>query len=160
MTTRKGNAVSLNLIKDIVGSNWINTKDLETISGIDYPLFSFRWLQKHSFDECRDEKFFHAFLIRLQKLSLLGWYGIRTSGRHQYGMEKIPLRQLKPTNFPKIVTPEVEELDVFRAVGDNRPMVGLQQGKIFHVIYIEANFGDVYRHRYALSRGWRLTIPG
>jgi len=95
-----------------------------------------------------DEKFFHSLLMRMQKLSELGWKGIRLSGRHQFGMEKIPIKQLRPKVLPRIVTPDVEELDVIRATGDNRPMVGLQEGKIFHVIFIEANFGDVYNHEW------------
>lgn len=133
-------------IQNIIDENKINVNDIKALSGIDYPLFSFRWLQNVSFCDCTDEKFFHSFLSRLQKLSELGWNGIRKAGRHQYGLEKISKSQLKPTKFPKIVTPEVEEFDVFRATGDNRPMVGLQQGKIFHVIFIEASFGDIYNH--------------
>lgn len=143
---KKGQDEKLFRIKSIIDENKISTGEIETLAGIDYPLFSFRWLQKYSFDECSDAKFFQHYLMRLQKLSELGWNGIRVSGKHQYGMEKIPVNQIKPKALPRIVTPDVEELDVFRAVGDNRPMVGLQQGKIFHVIFLEANFDDVYNH--------------
>lgn len=143
---KKGKEDSTTIIKNIVDEKKINTRDIETLAGIDYPLFSFRWLQNYSFDKCEDSKFFRHFLLRLQKMSELGWKSIRVSGRHQFGMEKIPRDRICLNAFPSIVTPDVTKFDVFRAVGDNRPMVGLCQGKIFHVIFIEAAFGDVYRH--------------
>lgn len=133
-------------IKSILDENKISTGEITTLADIDFPLFSFRWLQEFSFVECNDAKFFQHFLMRLQKLSDLGWNGIRVSAKHQFGMEKIPVDKIRVKALPALVTPDVEYLDVFRAVGDNRPMVGLQQGKIFHVLFIEAKFGDVYEH--------------
>lgn len=123
----------------------ISESEIVAFSDIDYPLFSFKWLQDYSIDKCKDPKFFHDYLMRLQKLSILGWQEIRKSSRHNFGMEKIPVSQIKP-ELPKDFTRDVEELDVFRAVGDNRPMLGFQEGRIFHVIFIEAKFGDVYNH--------------
>lgn len=124
----------------------VSTAEVRQIAEVDYPLFSFRWLQDYSIDGCRDAKFFHDVLMRMQKLSELGWDGIRRSARHSFGMESIPVGQIKPKVLPQIITPDVKNLHVLRAVGDNRPMVGLQHGKIFHVIFLEANFGDVYNH--------------
>lgn len=61
-------------------------------------------------------------------------------------MESIPKDQIIPyRQLPDFVTREVR-LDVFRAVGDNRTFVGLQQGKIFYIFFVEAQLGDVCSH--------------
>lgn len=103
-------------------------------------------MQDYSIDDCKDPKFFHDVFIRFNKLSLLGWKEIRRFNRHSFGMEKISVSSIKPKAITNMISPEIKELDVFRAVGDNRPMIGFQEGKIFHVIFIEARFGDVYEH--------------
>lgn len=137
---------SLSFIKDVIESNIISKKEIESLSKIDYPLFSFKYLKDVSIDKCKDSNFFHDFLIRLQKLSNLGWKGIRLSHRHSLGMEKIPVEEIIPRNqLPSFVTKE-GDVDVFRAVGDNRVFVGLQEGKIFYIFFIEASFGDVSPH--------------
>ena len=114
-------------------------------SDADYPLFCFKHLSDKSLKGCKDAKFLSTFLFRLQKLSSLGWNGIRESERHGFGMEKIPINKVRPKP-PAIVTPDVKELDVFRATGDNRPVIGLQDRHIFRVFFIETNFGDIYKH--------------
>ena len=61
-------------------------------------------------------------------------------------MESMPKAQIRHNGLlPTFVTKEVD-LHIFRAVGDNRVMVGLQEGKIFHVVFIEAKFGDISPH--------------
>lgn len=137
---------SLSFIKDVIESNIVSKKEIESLSKIDHPLFSFKYLKDVSIDKCKDSTFFHDFLIRLQKLSDLGWKGIRLSHRHSFGMEKIPVEEIIPCNqLPSFVTKE-GDVDVFRAVGDNRVFVGLQEGKIFYIFFIEASFGDVSPH--------------
>lgn len=124
----------------------VSRKEIETLSQIDHPLFSFKYLKDISIDKCQDSSFFHNFLIRLQKLSELGWEQIRLSQRHSFGMEKIPVDEIVPrAQLPDFVTKE-GDVDVFRAVGDNRVFVGLQEGKIFYIFFIEASFGDVCPH--------------
>lgn len=109
-------------------------------------LFSFKHLQTSiSYKNTKDSRFFVDFLERLKKLSELGWEEIRKSQRHGFGMEKIPIRAIRP-QCPSFVTPDVKELVVFRATGENKVFVGIQQENIFHIIFIEANFGDVYAH--------------
>ncbi|MDE7091856.1 MAG: hypothetical protein K2O43_00300, partial [Muribaculaceae bacterium] len=105
------------------------------------------YLSDDSIKDCKDARFFLTFLIRLKKLSELGWDEIRKSHRHGYGLEKIPQSCIKPNTkyLPKFITPEVE-LDVFRSNGDNRTFVGYQEGKVFHIFYIEAKFGDICSH--------------
>lgn len=137
---------SLSFIKDIVTPDSISEKEIEYWANIDHPVFSFKHLQDVSIDKCKDPTFFHDFLMRLQKLSELGWEEIRKSGRHAFGREKIPMEMIKPRRrLPSFVTREVS-LDVFRATGDNRVFVGIQQGKIFYIFFIEAAFGDIYAH--------------
>lgn len=109
-------------------------------------LFSFKHLQTSiSYKNTKDGRFFVDFLERLKKLSELGWEEIRKSQRHGFGTEKIPIRAIRP-QCPSFVTPDVKELVVFRATGENKVFIGIQQENIFHIIFIEANFGDVYAH--------------
>lgn len=137
---------SLSFIKDVIETNVVSRKEIETLSQIDHPLFSFKYLKDISIDKCQDSSFFYNFLIRLQKLSELGWEQIRLSQRHSFGMEKIPVDEIVPrAQLPDFVTKE-GDVDVFRAVGDNRVFVGLQEGKIFYIFFIEASFGDVCPH--------------
>lgn len=84
----------------------INPKDIEDMSHIDYPLFSFKYLQEHSIKKCDNSKFFFDYLMRMKKLSDLGWKAIEIDNRHGFGMEKIPRKEIKP-DIPQFVTPEV-----------------------------------------------------
>lgn len=119
--------------------------DKNKLDGIDYPVFCFKHLQNTSIKECKDASIFYDFLDRLQKLSNLGWKEIRTSQRHGFGMEKIPVGSIIP-KLPKFITPDVSHLTIFRANGNNLPFLGVQNGSVFHVIYLETKFGDVYDH--------------
>lgn len=134
----------LNLIKPIPTSPQTFSKDIESYQKIDYPLFSFRYLQHTSFTDCTDNTFFPSFMKRLTKLSELGWKGINTAQRHGFGMEKLPQNIIKP-QLPSVITPEVQ-LFAFRATGNNLPFVGFREGKIFHILFIETTFGDIYSH--------------
>lgn len=111
-----------------------------------YPVFCFRYLQKYSYNECGDVSFFINFLERLKKLGELGWQEISKSHKHSYGIEKIPIRQLRVSSFPSIVTDDVNELTVFRATGNNLPFLGIRLEDKFQVIFIETRFGDIYPH--------------
>lgn len=109
---------------------------------IDYPLFCFKHLN------CKpkgDYKFYANFIVRLSKLSNISWNVIEKSPRHGFGTEKIPISNIKP-KLPNFITPDVKNLLVFRASGDNRPFIGLRDGNVFHIIFIEEKFGDVYDH--------------
>lgn len=123
-----------------------DTIDTDNLNGIDYPVFCFRYLQDISIKECEYSKFFYNFLFRLKKLSELGWKEIRKADRHGFGMEKIPINKIKAQELLSIITPDVEYLSVFRANGDNRPFIGIQNRSVFHVLFVETNFGDIYEH--------------
>ena len=137
----------ITLITSLVGNNRISVKEIQGLSEIEHPIFSFRYLHNDSYSNCNDASFFIKFLERLQKLSELGWKEVRIANRHGYGMEKIPIAQLNVSikNVP-FITPEVKEIDVFRSNGDNRTFVGVQKGKIFYILFIETRFGDICPH--------------
>ncbi|MDD6003257.1 MAG: hypothetical protein PUC50_13800 [Bacteroidales bacterium] len=146
MKNSKNKDDGLQFIKRAIETNTISRSEVEAMAEVDYPLFSFRYFNNVSVGDCRDYKFFIDFITRLQKLSILGWNGIRQSARHSFGMEKMPKSKIRHNDLlPEFVTREVD-LHVLRAVGDNRVMVGLQMGKIFHIFFIEAKFGDISPH--------------
>jgi hypothetical protein len=107
-----------------------------------YPIFCFKHLQT---TPKSDFKFYADFIVRLTKLSSLSWADINISHRHSFGTEKMPVKKIKPS-LPKFITQDVDSLTVFRANGDNRPFLGLQKENIFHIIFIEEKFGDIYDH--------------
>jgi len=109
-------------------------------------LFSFKHLVEESYTQCSEPKFFSNLLGRLKNYSIIGWQGIRTSGRHQWGMEKMPVNQIHHTTKVNCLTPDVKELHVLRSSGDNRVLVGLQEQQVFHIFFIEARFGDISSH--------------
>lgn len=133
-------------LKPVVVPKGISQTDIDSFARIDYPLFSFKYLTDISIKNCRDGGFFSEFLLRLKKLSVLGWKEIAKSDRHSFGMEKIARESIKHA-IPSPITPEVP-LFAFRATGSNLPFVGFQEGKVFHVIFIETAFGDIYDHEH------------
>ena len=135
-------------IRTLVEQNVISHKEISDFANIDYPLFSFRYLRPNSIKDCNKSEFFFAFLIRLKELSEKSWSEIRRSRRHSYGMESLPKTRFKPDvkNIGDIITDDVDKLHVFRADKQNHSFAGLQIGKIFYIIFIEADFGDIYDH--------------
>jgi hypothetical protein len=126
------------------GEKNINQTDIDRMAQIDYPLFSFKHLQKVSFDGDVKAKFFQDFLLRLKKYSDLGWKQMATEKRHDYGWEYLPQDRMK-NKLPAVVTPEVQ-LMVLRSANDKRAMVGFREWNIYHVIFIEAVFNEIYEH--------------
>jgi hypothetical protein len=112
-----------------------------------YPKFCFKYLVNEPKEDPKDRPGFYAeFIVRMKKLSNLGWNSIDLADRHGFGYEKIPLARIKIKNMPSIIAPEVTNLTVFRATGDNRAFLGIRIEDVFHIIFIEENFGDVYDH--------------
>ncbi|MDR2145227.1 MAG: hypothetical protein LBE91_02040 [Tannerella sp.] len=130
-------------IKDIHDDNNIEKENIEKYG---YPKFCFKYLQEVSFNKSNDFYFFIDFLLRLKKLSELGWNEINKSDRHSYGYELISINQIRQNKLPEIITKDMKTLTVFRANGQNKPFIGIRNGDIFHIIFIETNFGDVYNH--------------
>ncbi|GHT43545.1 hypothetical protein FACS1894181_12700 [Bacteroidia bacterium] len=131
-------------LKDLPDSNHI---DGEKVEANNYPVFCFKYLSEKSIKDCKDAKFFFKFLMRLQELSQLGWDEIRTSQRHSFGLEPIPLNKIKHQVIQESITPDVKRLQAFRAVGDNRVFLGIRKAdRTFRVLFIETEFGDFYDH--------------
>lgn len=105
--------------------------------------FSFKLLNRISYSECKDPKFFVCLLERLKKLSSLTWNDVSKSDRHTFGYEKIPAKQIKKVFN---VERDIDYLYSFRATGDKHVFLGFREGNIFNVIFIEARFGDIYSH--------------
>ncbi|MBO7133520.1 MAG: hypothetical protein J6W06_05120 [Bacteroidales bacterium] len=105
--------------------------------------FSFEYLQENQAKK-KDGKFLHDFILRLKKLSELGWDGINKSDKHSFGIEQISLNEFSIKNQVPILTDDVKKLTVFRATGDNRIFAGIRDGEVFHIILIEYTFGDIY----------------
>ncbi len=112
---------------------------------IDYPVFCFKHLQDVSIKNCNDHKFLNDFIFRLSKLGSLTWNQIIHTDKHSFGTEKIPISQIKP-KLPNFISPDVRDLLVFRASGNNRSFLGVRSGNVFHIIFIETKFGDIYKH--------------
>lgn len=109
---------------------------------INYPVFCF----KHTrFKFRKDFEFYRLFIERLHKISSLDWKRISADKRHGFGFEKIPCDIIK-LQLPPFVTPEVKHLLAFRATGNNRPFLGIRRENVFHIIFVEEKFGDVYDH--------------
>jgi hypothetical protein len=131
-------------IKNVQKTHSINKNKIDTPN---YPVFCFKHLQDISIKNSIDVDFFRNFLFRLKQLAELGWKEIEKAPRHGFGVERIPIKELKPTNYPPIITPDITHLTVFRAGGNNRPFLGVRNSDIFHVIFIETKFGDIYDHK-------------
>ena len=113
---------------------------------LDYPVFSFRHLQTKPSNPKDKPEFYAEFIERLNKISSLTWNKIiNNTQKHGFGTEKIPINKIK-RKVPAFITPDITHLTVFRATGDNRPFLGIRKGNVFHIIFIEERFGDVYDH--------------
>lgn len=115
--------------------------------GIDYnsqtPVFCFAHL-KSGFevkDLNQDKR--AQFASRLQELSQLTWNDISLQDRHRFGTEQLPVKQLR-TKMPAKFSDEDRVL-VFR-YADRLPMVGIRVNDVFHVVAVEAQYGDLYDH--------------
>lgn len=131
-------------VKAKIENNEISMKEIDQLSNINYPLFSFKYFDSSNLKNITEVEFLNSFLSRLNKLSLVGWDGIRSSHRHSLGMERIPRKMIK-RDLPTL-TPDVTDIDVFRATGSNKVFIGVQEAKIFHIVMLEPEFGTIYNH--------------
>lgn len=108
-----------------------------------YVSFGFDFLHDVSYTECKKSDFFIHFLQRMRKLCLLDWNEINRAQRHSFGYEKISIKSIKKDVH---ITKGVDYLFAFRATGDNHVFLGFREGNVFKVVFIEAEFGDIYNH--------------
>jgi hypothetical protein len=106
------------------------------------PVFCLRHLIKpYTLAECTDSEA-QAFAKRLYEMCQLDWNTIQSTRREGQGHERMPVGQLPP--LPARVTPDVEELIVFR-FGDRARILGLRHDRVFEVYLIDPK-GSAYNH--------------
>ena len=109
-------------------------------------VFGFSELRNISYREARNNSaFFIDFIDRLKKYCQLTWNDLRTSQRHGFGTESIPVTKLRERVLAHI-PPELIKLLVLRATGNNHVFLGYRDRNIFQVIFVEYQFGDIYDH--------------
>jgi hypothetical protein len=84
-----------------------------------------------------------AFAKTLHKLAQLSWKDIHRAPRHGQGTELIPRAQVKariPTRFE-----DTDKFMAFRYDG-KLPMLGVRIRDVYHVLWIEPEFNQLYDH--------------
>ncbi len=71
------------------------------------------------------------------------WADIKTAGRHKKGTELMPANKIKPS-IPERFQ-DADKFLVFRYSG-MLPMLGVRINDVFHVLWIESSYGQVYDH--------------
>lgn len=107
------------------------------------PVFCLHYMQPCFGVDCLDHKGGSAFAKKLQQMASMRWKELITSGRHGHGSEHIPKTQIRgpvPAKFQ-----DQERFMVFRYHG-KLPMAGVRINDVFHVLWIERQFGDLYDH--------------
>ena len=81
--------------------------------------------------------------MALQDRARMTWLQIKMAGRHGLGSENITKGQIRAT-----IPEAFRGTDQFMALRyhDKLPMVGVRVKDVFHVLWIEARYGDVYPH--------------
>lgn len=106
--------------------------------------FGFEHLHPASWADAKDPRFFKEFLLHLQKFSSMTWQALYSAPRHGFGTETLPVSAVKPQING--VPDEIQKFLVLRATGDNHPFLGYRDKDTFQVVFIEAQFGDIYNH--------------
>lgn len=83
------------------------------------------------------------FAVALQCRATMTWRQIIMAGRHGLGSENIPRRQIR-ASIPAAFE-DAEQFLVLRYSG-MLPMVGVRVQDVFHILWIESKFGDLYNH--------------
>jgi hypothetical protein len=106
------------------------------------PVFSFEFLQgSHCITLCESDDQI-AFVSKLKELSQLTWNQIRNTQRHGLGSEKIERSSLHVA-IPKAIKEDATFIAI--RFSGLKPMVGYQDGRIFHIIWFDKNY-DLYDH--------------
>ncbi|QVI29472.1 hypothetical protein MN2019_09375 [Mycolicibacterium neoaurum] len=83
------------------------------------------------------------FALTLHKCAQLRWQDFGQAGRKGAGTELIPKGQIRapiPSKFS-----HQDRFMAFRYKGQ-LPMLGVRINEVFHVLWVERQFGDVYDH--------------
>lgn len=84
------------------------------------------------------------FAVALQDKARFTWKELTLNRKHSHGVATLPRRAIKK-QIPERFSDE-DRFHVLRYTGNNRAMVGVRAGKVFHILWIEKTFGDVYDH--------------
>lgn len=83
------------------------------------------------------------FAMALQHRSRMTWAQIKLADRHGMGTEKIPAKRIKASIPAEFI--DSDSFLVLRYSG-NLPMVGIRVQDVFHVLWIECEYGQLYDH--------------
>ena len=107
------------------------------------PIFSFHHME-YGGKNClsrSDNAFKASTMSTLLRLSQQVWSQILSTRKETLGKENIPVKQFK-VKLPRIVTPEVKSLIVFRLSKSER-MAGIRHNDIYHILIVGSN---LYKH--------------
>lgn len=107
-----------------------------------YPLLSLRHLRNGYGVEDLSDNQRSEFLLKWAKRAEITWKDLGLHQRHGLGYEQLPKKQIKK------VAPDhlAQEKYMVMRHEDNLPFVGFKAGDIFYALWIEARYGDVYKH--------------
>jgi hypothetical protein len=83
-----------------------------------------------------------VFLTKWHKRTQLTWTQLVQHSKHGLGSEFLPRHVFKP-QVPDWLSRD--RYMVFRHQG-NQPFAGFRAGDVFHVLWIEARYNDLYDH--------------
>lgn len=107
-----------------------------------YPLLCLRHLQSGwGFDDSSPDQC-QQFLIKWAKRAVLTWTELVHHPKHGLGSEKLPKAKINP-QIPQHL--QLDNYLVFRHQG-NLPFVGFRSGDVFHVLWVEREYNQLYRH--------------
>lgn len=107
------------------------------------PKFCLHFLRSDFDVQALDAQGQAAFAKTLQKLASSRWKDLITAPRHGQGSELIPAAEIRapiPATFE-----DTEKFLVFRYRG-KLPMAGVRVRDVYHVLWIEPQFGQLYDH--------------
>lgn len=124
-----------------------NTSRFQTSEPPNYdilrPIFSFHHMEyggKNCLSNC-DGSFKASTISTLLRLSQQIWSHILSSPKESLGKENIPVKQFR-VRLPRIVTPDVKSLMVFR-LSESQRMAGIRHNNIYHILVVGNN---LYNH--------------
>jgi hypothetical protein len=83
-----------------------------------------------------------SFLVKWEKRAKITWTELQSHDKHGLGTEKLPSRMIKPAVPEELAQ---DRYTVFRHEG-NLPFVGFRAGDVFHVLWIETRYNELYKH--------------
>lgn len=108
-----------------------------------HPKFCLRFLQRGFDVENLDRDQRAEFAVTLQQRASMTWSQLHQAARHGQGYELIPRQRLRAP-VPAVFA-DRDKFHVFRYSG-RLPMAGVRANDVFHIVWIEARFNELYDH--------------